>query len=693
VPPTSDPEGSSTSPVDLDELTWEALRTTWDDAPFLAGIVTGRHHHLRYVNRAVTATFGEPVLGIPIAEAFPGMDVTALERFDEVLATGRTIEVARRQLQMRDRSGEDVVIQYMLSPLGPPGHQPLGVVMIAHDVSAQARVERSAARSQLLAQISEQMNATTDPSQALHALTGRLVPDIADVAAVFVTPGELAGTASPGAPIAMTVSDQLKPLGVPPTANGQPGSAPWERMLRAGLPVVIPIDDLSLPTVAPDAPVRRWLSDADVNSLAVVPLVVAGVMTAALVLASAGQREPYAAADLPFLEDIAARAGAAVTHLRRVGLNAMIALELQRALLPVAPPAFPDMTVSGRYIAGVADVDVGGDWWDVVDLGAGQVALGVGDVSGRGVAAAAVMGQARVAMRAAGFAHLSPAEVLAIVDEQVAELVDPAVTVSPSPPRFATALYGVFEPTSAALRLSSAGHLPPLVRSPAGAVHIVDLPPGTPLGLRMAGWEEVLVPFPAGSTIAMFTDGLVESRDQDFDEGVAKLAAAFVELGGLANLDEAADALIEAMGRTREHADDVALVLLRVQASAIPRASFDLTVRHGRAVSEARRSAADFVVASCPARPDVAQHLLQVVSELLANALEHGRGPAVLHVHVTDVRVVVEVTDQAVARPVRRQPVPGAERGRGLAVTEALSSRWGVRLGPQGKTVWSETLL
>jgi hypothetical protein len=382
-----------------------------------------------------------------------------------------------------------------------------------------------------------------------------------------------------------------------------------------------------------------------------------------------------------------------VTHVRTVRRNAQVALELQRALLPKAPPTFPDLAVSARYIAGVTDVEVGGDWWDVVDLGAGQVALGVGDVSGRGVPAAVVMGQTRAAMRAAGFAHLSPVEVMSILDEQVAELVGPGDNEPTAPPRFATALYGVLEPASAILRLSNAGHLPPLVRSAAGDVRIVELPPATPLGLRIGGWEEVRVRFPAGSTVAMFTDGLVESRGQEFDDGITELAAAFENLGSLPDLEDVTVGLLRAMGRDKGHVDDVALLLLRVDESAFPVAAYDTLVEHAFDVSAARRAAADVLARTGSVTSEVVDRASQIISELLANGLEHGRSAAALHVHVTGVRAVVEVTDQALARPILRDADSIDERGRGLALTKALSSRWGVRTGSEGKTVWSEILL
>ena len=372
---------------------------------------------------------------------------------------------------------------------------------------------------------------------------------VGDVAAVFVVAPEREEPEPTGGLVAMTVSEGLRAHGPPPVGQDRLEPSPYLAGLESGAAIVLEVNEGSLPSLAPDQRMRDWISRPGITSLAIVPLVVAGSLIGAVVLATAGPRRPYDSSDVPFLEDIAARAGAAIAHVRTVRRSYQVALDLQRALLPASPPVFRDRQVAGRYLAGVPDVEVGGDWWDVVDIGGGQMALGVGDVSGRGVPAAVVMGQARAAMRATSFAQLDPLDVLGVLDEQLAELVTPKLHESFAPPRFVTALYGVFEPRTAAMRFACAGHLPPVVRMPDGTAHVAAVRPGTPLGLRMGGWNEVCLPFPAGATIAMFTDGLVESRTQDVDEGLAELTAALRDHGGAADLDEVAGALIAAMGR------------------------------------------------------------------------------------------------------------------------------------------------
>ncbi len=330
-----------------------------------------------------------------------------------------------------------------------------------------------------------------------------------------------------------------------------------------------------------------WLDGAQGRDLVLVPLAVAGVLSGALVLLGTVGRERYTEQDVAFLEDAAARAGAAVANARAHQLQRQVAINLQRALLPDAPPPLQGLKVAARYLAGGDDVEVGGDWWDVHDLGAGRVGVGVGDVSGRGVPAAIVMGQARSGMRAAAHADLPPADLLTVLDAQVGELVSVEHTDDHAlQPRFATAAYAVLEAFDQTLRLANAGHPPLLVRDPTGAVRRVAAPPGPPLGLGGGrGYEETVVDFPAGSLLLAFTDGLVESSRVDIDSGIERLAEDLAAVDVDADLDEVADRLL-----TRgAGADDVALVLLRSDPARLPVERYSATLEQMSDVSRTRR--------------------------------------------------------------------------------------------------------
>ena len=221
---------------------------------------------------------------------------------------------------------------------------------------------------------------------------------------------------------------------------------------------------------------------------------------------------PFTAADVPFLEDVAARAGATVTQLRTFDQHRQIARDLQRALLPDVPTRLPGLRVAARYVAGGPGVEVGGDWWDVHDLGGGRTGIGVGDVAGRGLSAAVVMGQTRSAMHTAARAGLSPARILELLDLQLADLVRRGTIARPDHPQFATASYAVVDRVAGTLTVANAGHPPLLLRGPAAPTVLVEAVPGPPLGIGLGGYEELVVPFGPGCLLAAFTDGLVESR-------------------------------------------------------------------------------------------------------------------------------------------------------------------------------------
>jgi serine phosphatase RsbU (regulator of sigma subunit) len=298
--------------------------------------------------------------------------------------------------------------------------------------------------------------------------------------------------------------------------------------------------------------------------MAVLPLSMAGQLAGAVVLLSAGPRAPYGPEDLPFLEQVAARAGTAVSHVRAFRHNREIALDLQHALLPVAPADLPRAKAAVRYVAGGPDVEIGGDWWDVHALGPTRTGIGLGDVAGRGVPAAIVMGQARSAMRTAALADLPPAAVLTLLDLQLADLFDATVrTELPSAPRFATAVYAVLDSADQTLRVANAGHPPLLVREPGAAAHWLQARPGPPLGLRLPAYEELVVPFPTGSLLLGFTDGLVESRVGGLDGGLRRLAAYVDQLPETEDVELIADGALECMSGYVPLDDDIALVVLR----------------------------------------------------------------------------------------------------------------------------------
>ncbi len=226
--------------------------------------------------------------------------------------------------------------------------------------------------------------------------------------------------------------------------------------------------------------------------------------------------------------------------------------------------AAEQLDVAAYYRAGVAGTQVGGDWFDVIDLGAGRTALVLGDVVGRGVRAAAVMGRLRTAVRAYAQLELTPADVLESLDTVVSHI---------GPEQIVTCLYAVFDPRDGSLTYANAGHLPPLAVAPGEAPRRLGGSTGPPLGTGAAGFGEHYAQLVPGTLLALYTDGLVERRDRVIDVGIDRLADALGQAadGPLAGLP---DALVAELVED-DVDDDVALLVARV-LDALPQDSVAL---------------------------------------------------------------------------------------------------------------------
>jgi serine phosphatase RsbU (regulator of sigma subunit) len=662
-------------------------RIAWDTSPALVAVTWGPAHHLVYQNATSARLVGARVLGVPMIEAFPELGGRRFEMLDEVLRTGVPVEIPRRNVGLRDLSGDELVLHYVVAPLGVAAPYD-GLVMTGVNVTDHALATQAADRAELLGRLSQAMSSAGAPDAALHALTGALVPVLADLVAVFITPPAAARAAGgTAAPAAITITPELlEDAGPPPTPAPRDEPSPWEPALAAGELVLIDPAQTT-PGGTPESPSRRWLDRARARNLAVVPLSIGGELAGALVLLAVGDRPAFRQEDAPFLADIATRAGAAVAQHRTAAQQQELTLQLQRSLLPAAPPSLPGMRVAARYVAGSADVEVGGDWWDVLHLGAGRVGIGVGDVSGRGVPAAAVMGQARAGMRAAAHADLSPVDVLTVLDAQVSELVriDDS-DMHRLPPRFATAAYAVIDPFDDTLRVANAGHPPLLVKHPDGSVVQVLAPPGPPLGLGVGQYVDLVVPFPAGSVLLAYTDGLVESRTREVEIGIAELMRVFEALPATGPLEEAADTLMS----MADGSDDTALVLIAYAAPATAAVRLQLTVTELDGVPEARRA---LVRLTQEQVPELADAVAAVAAELLANAMVHAGPPARLRAFASAERVLLEISDTSALRPAPRVASSRDEHGRGLPIVAAFARTWGFRVTRDGKSTWAEIAL
>ncbi len=363
------------------------------------------------------------------------------------------------------------------------------------------------------------------------------------------------------------------------------------------------------------------------------------------------------------------------------------AVTLQRSLLPQELEQPDDLRIAATYQPGGTDAAVGGDWYDVITLGAGRTALVIGDVMGRGVRAAAVMGQLRTAVRAYARLDLPPHEVIQLLDGLAAEI---------DASQIATCVYAVHDPNEGQLVYASAGHLPILVCDEDGTVHRAADPTGPPLGT--GGWVHTsgTIALPPGSTAVLYTDGLVERRSEDIDEGVASLARALS--GAKGSPQVVCDRLIRSLGVTAEHDDDVAVLVVQHPARTGPNAELfhnaALDLLGGIEAAPRARAFATGVLTSWRFPVELRDLGVLATSELVANSLQHGTPPMRLGLRRTDRRLIIEVTDGDDHLPRRRQAEPADEAGRGISIIASIATSWGSRRTPGGgKAVWCEFAL
>ncbi|MEU3254306.1 SpoIIE family protein phosphatase [Streptomyces sp. NPDC006997] len=297
--------------------------------------------------------------------------------------------------------------------------------------------------------------------------------------------------------------------------------------------------------------------DASRGARAFLPLIASGRPVGSCILGF-DQPRGFSTEERTVLTALAGLIAHAMEKAQRYETEAALARGLQRALLPRRLPTHPLVETAGRYLPGTEGMDVGGDWYDVVEAGDG-LALVIGDVQGHGVQAAATMGQLRSAVRAFALDDRSPDEVLDGTNRLLVDL---------DPGQFATCCYVRLDPVSGLALLARAGHPPPLLRRPDGRTRVVDIPGGVVLGVDPhARYPVAELRMAPGSLLALYTDGLVERPGADIDDGIAALRVALartgvpvVQPGGRA-LARVADQLTTAARHAVDRPDDIALLL------------------------------------------------------------------------------------------------------------------------------------
>ncbi|MBA2625652.1 MAG: SpoIIE family protein phosphatase [Acidimicrobiia bacterium] len=408
----------------------------------------------------------------------------------------------------------------------------------------------------------------------------------------------------------------------------------------------------------PDCPIP-YLRGQGLRSLVVVPLVVEGHMTGALQVATRRSRR-FSRSDVRLLQLVADRMALAIDRVQTFEREHSIAEQLQRSLLPDGLPDLHEADLAGVYRPGAA-ATVGGDWYDVILLPDGQVALVMGDVVGSGVRAASTMGQLRAACRILiGQGH-QPAEIVRSLNRFAIVLGEGEM---------ATFAYLVLDPSSGRGQLVIAGHLPPLVRQADGACGYLNAEASLPLGVRAnARYHEHAVELGPGSTVLLYTDGLIERRDSSLDDGFDRLSEAMA--AAPSDPSEGCDFVLRSLLGDDEPGDDVALLALR-RSDAAP-GPFTLRLpAEPTALSRLRRALRNWL-GQTGANEEETSDLTLATSEAAANAAEHAYGPIDAHYQVS--ATVAEGVVEIVVRDFGRwRPPRGANRGRGLLLMKALAN-------------------
>lgn len=354
-----------------------------------------------------------------------------------------------------------------------------------------------------------------------------------------------------------------------------------------------------------------------------------------------------------------------------------IAEQMQRSLIPAETFDLDHLDVATYYRAGVEGTYVGGDWYDIIELPDNRFALVMGDVMGRGVRAASVMGQLRSAVRAFATLDLAPDDVMRHLDVLVQDLAGDQIV---------TCVYAVHDPVGEKICFANAGHLPPLVSGHDGTVRRLTAG-GPPLGAGYGDATAEEVDLPAGSTIVFYTDGLVEHRGRDIDEGILALEQ-HVDWRSTTSLAGVPESIVDALLPDGPD-DDVAILIARARAT-VDAASMSMHRDTGRAsIADARHFVTESLGRWHVPR-SVVQDVELITSELVTNAMVHGGAPVDVRLQLTGSRVVLEVQDDATSDlPRTRNPHEEDEHGRGLHIVDALSDEWGTRTTPRGKCVWS----
>ncbi|KAB8194802.1 SpoIIE family protein phosphatase [Nonomuraea phyllanthi] len=513
-------------------------------------------------------------VGRSLTEVIEGIDTEAVQdAMRKVLADGRP--VIDREARWFHRSQERT-LSISLFPLEGADGRPLGVRSVALDFSNS----KARDRLELLREASVRLGSTLDVMTTAQELAELAIPVPADYVTVDLAEAMLPGTeplqrqaaAEAGVPLfrrggVAMVHDELhgdmpESLWRREEAVSVPPGSPFMEVLHSRRPHFEPVLDASSSTWLDLDPDRaRIIHATGMHSLIVIPLEARGDVLGVAVFGRTSNPAPFTRDDLLLAEELVTRAALSLDNARQYTRERLTALALQRDLLPHDLCGTGTVEVASRYLPSDRHEGVGGDWYDAIHLPGGRIALVVGDVTGHGINAAATMGRLRTAMRTLAYLDLPPDELLTHLDHLMARDARGFDAAG------ATCLYAVYDPRTGRCTMAAAGHPPPAIVTPSGDVTFPSLPAGTPIGVGLGTFRSRDLHLPAGTLLALYTDGLIETRQAGLDAGMARLGGALARAAPRGtSLERVCASVIGSLVGDAPAEDDIALLMARVRA-------------------------------------------------------------------------------------------------------------------------------
>jgi anti-sigma regulatory factor (Ser/Thr protein kinase) len=635
---------------------------------------------------------GDDLLGACLGDlvAEPQDQQAALQGLLDAVRTDREYTVMLT-IKCSNEAAADAVVTVQPVCASQPG--PAALVVIRIPPSNEERfLDPALMRRALLDDSFTRAGATLDLDQMARGLVNVLVPHFSNACGLLVLESLVGADESPV--FAPDGSHTLRRLAVAyddanqawdatfPTGEllSYPPGSMYVRCMDSSKPVLeanfAAEDAARLAKAWRRMPVARLLSG---GSMLLLPLIAGGITLGFFVCTRKSGYRRFDAYDTEIGMEFACRAAIFIDTARRFSRERATALTLQRSMLPTGLSAPSSVEVRHRYLPASKLIEVGGDWYESIALPGARVALVVGDVAGHGVRAAVTMGRLRTAIQTLARLELSPAESLQQLDELMR-------TLGEREPHFATCAYAVFDAVSGSCEVASAGHLPPLLVRPDGSSVFLDVPPAPPLGIGDGPIQSQEFTIDDGSLFVLYTDGLVEKRDRDIDEGLARLREVFGADSLARPLEDLCKATLDGVYADQQR-DDIAVLIARLRR--LPSDHHTSWILDADPVSV---GAARALVHSMLKQWDLSElsdttELL--VSELVTNALRYASGQITVRL-VLEHALVCEVLDDSAALPRLRHAGSDDETGRGLHVVGQFAKRWGTRRTASGKVVWCE---